>query len=96
MIKARSAGLNPALGGCAIKARSADLLLAADPPCVRPTRPLHYLFGMADIILINPRFELSYWSFEHALPFADKRAAMPVAGLPLLAALPPQRTTSPW
>lgn len=51
---------------------------------------------MADIILINPRFELSYWSFEHALPFADKRAAMPVAGLPLLAALPPQRTTSPW
>jgi hypothetical protein len=51
---------------------------------------------MADIILINPRFEVSYWSFEHALPFADKRAAMPVAGLPLLAALPPQRTTSPW
>src|SRR5512147_562121 len=44
---------------------------------------------MADIILINPRFEVSYWGLEHALPFAGKRAAMPVAGLPLLAALTP-------
>ena len=24
--------------------------------------------GMADIVLINPRFEVSYWGLEHALP----------------------------
>jgi radical SAM superfamily enzyme YgiQ (UPF0313 family) len=45
----------------------------------------------ADIVLINPRFEPSYWGLEYALPLFGKRAAMPVASLPLLAALtPPQ------
>ncbi len=44
---------------------------------------------MADIVLINPRFEVSYWGLEHALPFFGKRANMPVASLPLLAALTP-------
>ena len=44
---------------------------------------------MADIILINPRFEDSYWGLEHALPLLGKRANMPVACLPLLAALTP-------
>jgi radical SAM superfamily enzyme YgiQ (UPF0313 family) len=44
---------------------------------------------MADIILINPRFEVSYWGLEHALPLMGKRANMPVACLPLLAALTP-------
>ena len=43
----------------------------------------------ADIVLINPRFEASYWGLEHALPLLGKRAAMPVASLPLLAALTP-------
>jgi radical SAM superfamily enzyme YgiQ (UPF0313 family) len=43
----------------------------------------------ADIVLINPRFEVSYWGLEHALPLLGKRAAMPVASLPLLAALTP-------
>ena len=43
----------------------------------------------ADIVLINPRFEVSYWGMEHALPIFGKRAAMPVAALPLLAALTP-------
>jgi radical SAM superfamily enzyme YgiQ (UPF0313 family) len=43
----------------------------------------------ADIVLINPRFEVSYWGLEHALPFFGRRAAMPVASLPLLAALTP-------
>ena len=49
----------------------------------------------ADIILINPRFEASYWGLEFALPLFGKRAAMPVASLPLLAALtpPPHRVT---
>jgi radical SAM superfamily enzyme YgiQ (UPF0313 family) len=44
---------------------------------------------MAEIALINPRFEPSYWGLEHALPFFGKQAAMPVASLPLLAALTP-------
>ncbi len=44
---------------------------------------------MADIVLINPRFEISYWGLEHALPLIGKRANMPVACLPLLAALTP-------
>jgi radical SAM superfamily enzyme YgiQ (UPF0313 family) len=44
---------------------------------------------MAHIVFINPRFEVSYWGMEHALPFMGKRANLPVAALPLLAALTP-------
>jgi radical SAM superfamily enzyme YgiQ (UPF0313 family) len=44
---------------------------------------------MADIVLINPRFDVSFWGLEHALPFIGKRATLPVAALPLLAALTP-------
>ena len=48
---------------------------------------------MADIVIINPRFEPSYWGMEHALPFLGKSANLPVACLPLLAALtPPEHT----
>jgi radical SAM superfamily enzyme YgiQ (UPF0313 family) len=44
---------------------------------------------MADIVLINPRFDVSFWGLEHALPLFGKRANMPIAALPLLAALTP-------
>ena len=44
---------------------------------------------MADIVLINPRFEASYWGMEYALPILGRRANVPVACLPLLAALTP-------
>ena len=44
---------------------------------------------MADIVLINPRFEESYWGLEHALPLFGKRANLPIASMPLLAALTP-------
>jgi radical SAM superfamily enzyme YgiQ (UPF0313 family) len=44
---------------------------------------------MADIVLINPKFEISFWGLEHALPIFGKRAIMPVSALPLLAALTP-------
>jgi radical SAM superfamily enzyme YgiQ (UPF0313 family) len=44
---------------------------------------------LADIVLINPRFEVSFWGFEYALPLFRKRANVPVAALPLLAALTP-------
>ena len=48
---------------------------------------------MADIVLINPRFEVSYWGMEYALPFIGKRGNLPVACLPLLAALTPEEHT---
>ncbi|MHB8861036.1 MAG: B12-binding domain-containing radical SAM protein [Pirellulaceae bacterium] len=44
---------------------------------------------MAHIALISPRFEVSYWGLEHALPLLGKRASVPPACLPLLAALTP-------
>lgn len=44
---------------------------------------------MAEIVLINPRFEASYWGMEHALPVFGVSAVLPVAALPLLAALTP-------
>lgn len=44
---------------------------------------------MIDIVLINPRFEASYWGFEYAMPLLGKRANLPSACLPLLAALTP-------
>lgn len=50
---------------------------------------------MADIVLINPRFEPSYWGLDHAMPILGKRANLPVACLPLLAALtPPEHTVT--
>jgi radical SAM superfamily enzyme YgiQ (UPF0313 family) len=48
---------------------------------------------MAGIVIINPRFEPSYWGMEHALPFMGKSANLPVACLPLLAALTPEEHT---
>src|SRR3954470_2548745 len=50
---------------------------------------------MAEIVIINPRFEPSYWGMEHALPFMGKSANLPVACLPLLAALTPREHTVP-
>ena len=44
---------------------------------------------MADIVLINPRFEVSFWGLQYALPFFGKKANIPSACLPLLAALTP-------
>jgi radical SAM superfamily enzyme YgiQ (UPF0313 family) len=44
---------------------------------------------MADIVIINPKFEMSFWGLEHALRLFGKRANMPVAALPALAALTP-------
>jgi len=44
---------------------------------------------MADIVLINPRFEISTCGFEYGLPFCGAKCFLPVAALPLLAALTP-------
>ena len=45
---------------------------------------------MADIEFVNPRFDVSYWGLEHALPLLHKRANLPTACLPLLAAMTPE------
>ncbi len=44
---------------------------------------------MADIVLINPRFEISTLGFEYGLPFCGAKCFLPVAALPLIAALTP-------
>ncbi|BAX91568.1 B12-binding domain-containing radical SAM protein [Mycobacterium shigaense] len=44
---------------------------------------------MADIVLINPRFDVSYWGLEYALPLLGKKRILPSVCLPLLAALTP-------
>lgn len=48
---------------------------------------------MSDIVLINPRFEASYWGLEHAMPLLGKKSNLPTACLPLLAALTPSEHT---
>jgi hypothetical protein len=42
---------------------------------------------VADIVIINPRFDISFWGLEHCMPLFGKRANLPVACLALLAAL---------
>ena len=44
---------------------------------------------MANIVIINPRFEISFWGMEHCIGLLGKRANLPVACLALLAALVP-------
>lgn len=46
---------------------------------------------MAEIAIVNPRFEVSFWGLEHALSLLGKKANLPVASLPLLAALTPNQ-----
>jgi hypothetical protein len=44
---------------------------------------------MAGIVIINPRFDISFWGMEHCIGLLGKRANLPVACLALLAALVP-------
>jgi radical SAM superfamily enzyme YgiQ (UPF0313 family) len=55
----------------------------------RNASPITKGLSMADIVIINPRFEVSFWGMEYTLPLAGKRSIMPVGSLPLLAALTP-------
>src|SRR5260370_37187708 len=41
------------------------------------------------VLLINPEFPDTYWSFHHALPFEGKRSAFPPLGLLTVSALLP-------
>jgi radical SAM superfamily enzyme YgiQ (UPF0313 family) len=45
---------------------------------------------VASIILVNPKFDVSFWGMEYAMPLLGKRSVMPTAALPLLAALTPR------
>ncbi|HKZ77104.1 MAG TPA: radical SAM protein [Pyrinomonadaceae bacterium] len=42
------------------------------------------------VLLVNPEFPDTYWSFRHALPFEGKRSAFPPLGLLTASALLPQ------
>ena len=42
------------------------------------------------VLLINPQFPDTYWSFRHALPFERKRCAFPPLGLLTVSALLPK------
>jgi len=44
---------------------------------------------VADIVIINPRFDNSFWGMENCIGLLGKRANLPVACLALLAALVP-------
>jgi radical SAM superfamily enzyme YgiQ (UPF0313 family) len=46
--------------------------------------------AVADIVIINPRFDVSFWGMEKCMDMLGKRANLPVACLPLLAALVPK------
>ena len=43
-----------------------------------------------NVLLINPEFPDTYWSFRHALPFEGKRSAFPPLGLLTVSALLPK------
>ena len=42
-----------------------------------------------NILLINPKFPDTFWSFKHALKFVSKRTAFPPLGLLTVASMPP-------
>jgi radical SAM superfamily enzyme YgiQ (UPF0313 family) len=51
--------------------------------------------AVAEIILINPRFDPTYWGLDYALPLFRKRALLPPLNLALLAGLtPPEHSVS--
>jgi radical SAM superfamily enzyme YgiQ (UPF0313 family) len=41
------------------------------------------------ILLVHPEFPTTYWSYEHALPFVNKKASLPPLGLMTVAAMLP-------
>lgn len=45
---------------------------------------------MADIVIVNPRFDVSFWGMEQCMGLLGKRANLPVSCLALLAALVPE------
>src|SRR6266446_1786530 len=57
----------------------------------RARHPLLLVWRMVmKILLVNPEFPDTYWSFRHALPFEGKRCAFPPLGLLTVSAMLPQ------
>jgi hypothetical protein len=81
----------PANRGFFVAAQARQLRLTGFRASVKAWRPVGRSGEnhLADIVLITPKFETSYWGMEHALELVGFRANMPVAALPLLAALTP-------
>lgn len=52
--------------------------------------PLEVNGGVMKVLLINPEFPDTYWSFRHALPFEGKRSALPPLGLLTVSSLLPK------
>lgn len=50
---------------------------------------MHIDISKMKVLLINPEFPDTYWSFRHALPFEGKRCAFPPLGLLTVSALLP-------
>ncbi|MFH2007797.1 MAG: radical SAM protein [bacterium] len=46
---------------------------------------------MANVLLVHPRFPVTYWGFQDALRLVDKRASLPPLGLVTLAACLPEQ-----
>ena len=42
------------------------------------------------VLLVNPEFPETYWSFRHALPFEGKRCVFPPLGLLTVSGLLPR------
>src|ERR671913_1420126 len=49
-----------------------------------------YIINMK-ILLVNPEFPETYWSFRHALPFEGKRCVFPPLGLLTVSSLLPRQ-----
>jgi len=43
------------------------------------------------VLLVYPEYPASFWSFKHALPFVNKKAALPPLGLLTLASMMPEQ-----
>ena len=71
--------LTPKSGGVATLATHPSLILL----------PLSRKGPMADIVIINPRFDVSFWGMEHCMSMFGKRANLPVACLACLQRLCP-------
>jgi hypothetical protein len=48
------------------------------------------------VLLVNPKFPDTYWSFRHALPFEGKRSVFPPLGLMTVSGLLPRDLNAAW
>jgi radical SAM superfamily enzyme YgiQ (UPF0313 family) len=66
------------------------MLRVQDYDTLSPLKKTASSGGTMKVLLVNPRFPDTYWSFRHALPFENKRCAFPPLGLMTVSALLPR------